>query len=50
MPIVRFASTTIQSIDQAGIRYLDDQGSQQYIDFAICRTNWLRQINRSLDE
>jgi hypothetical protein len=50
MPIIRFASTTIQSIDQAGIRFTDDQGNQQFIDFAICRTNWLRHINRTLDE
>src|SRR5262245_5760872 len=45
MRVVQFRKGTLQSLDSTGMFYVDDQGNLLYIDFNICRANWIRQLN-----
>ena len=41
--------SSIIDISKDGITYLDSTGDRQYIDFYICRSNWVKHVNDSKD-
>jgi hypothetical protein len=46
---VRYNPEHVLAITEQGIRYLDDDGVVNFIDFAMCRANWVRFVNESAE-
>jgi hypothetical protein len=50
MHVVQFNKATIQSLNPSGMFYIDDQGNPQHIDFSICHTSWIRQLDMPIEQ
>ncbi len=47
MKKIIFDRERILNISHKGLEYIDDEGNQNSIDFAVCRRNWVRYVNES---